>query len=137
MRSFLNIRVLYYEFIAKTTNGFDGGCGADFGKFFAKIGHINFDIIVFGYHFGAPDMCKNIVFLNTFFFGADEHVEDFGFLFGEWLGIEGAFVDIEGEVGERNGARVAKSWPTGEGVDAGYEFFGFERFGKVIVGTNF
>ena len=71
MRSFLNIRVLYYEFIAKTTNGFDGGCGADFGKFFAKIGHINFDIIVFGYHFGAPDMCKNIVFLNNFFFGAD------------------------------------------------------------------
>ena len=42
-------------------------------SFFAEVGYINFDVVVFSEHVGAPDVGEDVVFLDGFLVGVDEH----------------------------------------------------------------
>ena len=116
LRSFLNIVLFYNKFVAKTTDGFDFYLAVELFELFAEVGHIDFDVVVFGEHIGTPDVGENVVFLDGFIAGVDEHFEDFRFLFGERLAVERAVGVVKFEVGEFDGFGFAESGTTGERV---------------------
>ena len=50
------IILFFDEFVAESADGFYFGAGFEGFELFSKIGDVDFDIVVFGEHDGAPDV---------------------------------------------------------------------------------